>query len=493
MSSFLCAFESFQSTQFFTDCNAEGDSEMSGAAFKLQQRRRDQERVLQETHSFLRQQHDTERLLDWENRTYAQIQQREVSNLTQQLLRQDENELKKRQDELQALYGGEMDQWKENLKNKLEVTPEQRMEQIRERAYALKEKREAERQEFVKECYERQWRDSCDDLRVIDSKAIMDRLAEDRKLMVNAKKKMEQQQREIIEDCDCDTMALLQDREEDEINRREINIRTKLALDQQIRMKREERETISALMKQEEEEQIQRKKKDDEQLQSNHTKLLQKAKEDGDDMYQQMLERKKLREENKKLESEQDLILLKHALEKERRAIETEKAKKLEGKEAGAFYVQCLRAQLKDEAEERCRTNAIRDESSEKIFQKNDERLAAEAERKRQWMEQVQLSRQEQIKMKQREIERLRLEEEIEVRNNELARIREEEVEKQKEEQVKADRIAHSLANTAIMNKMNKDREMEQQEKFLLQKQILYAERIHQDKMKACSLNNYFS
>ena len=461
---------------------------MSGAAFKLQQRRRDQERVLQETQSFLRQQHDTERLLDWENRTYAQIQQREVDNLTHELLRQDEDELKKRQDELQALYGGEMDQWKERLKSKLEVTPEQRMEHIRERAYALKAKREAERQEFVKECYQRQWRDSCDDLRVIDSKAIMDRLAEDRKLMMNVKNKMEQQQREI-EDC-CDTMSFLQDREEDEINRREINIRTKQALDQQVRLKREEQATSLARMKREEEEQTHRKKKDEEQLRKTHTKLLQKAKEEGEDMYQQMLERRKLREEQKQLESEHDLILLKHALEKERCAIEMEKAKKEEGKEAGAFYVQCLRTQLMDEAAEKRRTNAIRDEASEKIFQKNDERLAAEAEMKRQWMEQVQVSRQEQIKMKQHEIERLRLEEEIEVRNNKAARIREEEAERQKEEQAKADRIANSLANTAIMNKMNRDREVEQQEKFLLNKQIQYTERIHQEKMKACGMNN---
>lgn len=207
-------------------------------------------------------------------------------------------------------------------------------------------------------------------------------------------------------------------------------------------------------------------------------------------MYQQMLERRKLREEQKQLESEHDLILLKHALEKERCAIEMEKAKKEEGKEAGAFYVQCLRTQLMDEAAEKRRTNAIRDEASEKIFQKNDKRLAAEAEMKRQWMEQVQVSRQEQIKMKQREIERLRLEEEIEVRNNKAARIREEEAERQKEEQAKADRIANSLANTAIMNKMNRDREVEQQEKFLLNKQIQYTERIHQEKMKACSMNN---
>ena len=37
---------------------------------------------------------------------------------------------------------------------------EERMEQIREKVYHLKAKREAERQEYVKKCCDRQWRDT---------------------------------------------------------------------------------------------------------------------------------------------------------------------------------------------------------------------------------------------------------------------------------------------------------------------------------------------
>ena len=48
---------------------------------------------------------------------------------------------------------------------------EERMEQIREKAYYLKTKREAERQEYVKKCCDRQWRDACDEARTLGSKA----------------------------------------------------------------------------------------------------------------------------------------------------------------------------------------------------------------------------------------------------------------------------------------------------------------------------------
>ena len=454
---------------------------MSGAAFKLQQRRRDQERLLHERQSYLRQQYNTERILDWENRTNAQIQQREVSNLTQQYLKEDGEELRRRQQELQQLYGGEMDRWKSEVKDKLEVTQEQKMEQIRERAYALKAKREAERQEFVKECYERQWRDACDDLRAIDSKATLDRLAEDRKIMLEVKKAMLEKQK--TEECVGESMSFLHDREEDEEHRREINMRTKQALDQQLKWKREHQATLLAQKKYEEEQQLQRLAQLEKKSKEAHNELVRKAKKEGEDMYQQMLERSKLREERKKIESDHDLILLQHALEKEKHEIEAELAKKEEGKEAAFEYVQCLRAQLKEEVAEKQATNAIRDEASEKIFRKNDERLAAEAERRRQWMEEVKVSREEQIRMKQREIERLRREEELEVIETRAEQLGQEEAEIEREEQAKKERLENMMANKAIVDKMSRDRESQQQSKFLLSKQLAYEERLWQQKL----------
>jgi hypothetical protein len=41
-----------------------------------------------------------------------------------------------------------------------------------ERAHALKDAREKERQEFVKQMYDDKWRDECDDARTLDSQAM---------------------------------------------------------------------------------------------------------------------------------------------------------------------------------------------------------------------------------------------------------------------------------------------------------------------------------
>eukprot|EP00804_Cyclotella_cryptica_P023472 CCRYP_012132-RA/>CCRYP_012132-RA protein AED:0.30 eAED:0.30 QI:0/-1/0/1/-1/1/1/0/464 len=457
---------------------------MSAAAFKLQQRRRDQERLLQEKESFLRQHHDTERLLDWENRTNLQIQQREVSDLTEKLLREDEEQLHRRQQDIQSLYTGEMHEWTSSLKEKLEVTPEQRMEQLRERAYALKAKREAERQEFVKECYRRQWRDSCDDLRAIDSKATLDRLTEDRKLIMKTKAALSQQDR--IDDCGTShSTSFLQDgRDDGNDQRRQRNVETKQALDKQLQWKREQEAAVVAQRQREEEEQLRHLAHLEQKAKESQEKLMQKSKKEGEDMYKETLQRAEVRERRRRMERDRDFTLLQHALEIERNQIAAEKAKKEEGKDVATEYVQCLREQMKQEANERQQVNAIREEASEKIFKKNDEKLMADAARRRQWMEEVKVSRQEQIRMKEREAERQSKIEEAEVQEAKAALRRQEEAERKKEEQAKAEKIENMRVNKAIMEKMAKDRETEQQEKFLLSKKIQYAEMVHQRKLE---------
>ena len=49
---------------------------------------------------------------------------------------------------------------------------EDRKAKILERAYALRDARESERLKIVREKYDEQWRDACDDARNLDSKAM---------------------------------------------------------------------------------------------------------------------------------------------------------------------------------------------------------------------------------------------------------------------------------------------------------------------------------
>lgn len=125
-----------------------------------------------------------------------------------------------------------------------------------------------------------------------------------------------------------DSMSFLQDRDEDENQRREINIRTKQALDQQLKLKKEHQAALLAQRKREEEGQLKQLARLEEKSKQAHKEQLEKAKKEGDDMYQAMLQRSKSREDRKKLESERDLILLQHALEKERNEIALEKPRK---------------------------------------------------------------------------------------------------------------------------------------------------------------------
>jgi len=116
----------------------------------------------------------------WETKTAAVIAKKTVENRARQLANEDADDVGERRAAMQRLYESEMNGWKVMLANQ-EETLDERKERIRERAYLLKNQRESERKNFVKEMYDKQWRDACDDARSLDSQAIMDKLLVDRK------------------------------------------------------------------------------------------------------------------------------------------------------------------------------------------------------------------------------------------------------------------------------------------------------------------------
>jgi hypothetical protein len=62
-----------------------------------------------------------------------------------------------------------------------------------ERAYALRDAREAQRQEFVQERLDAQWRDACDDARMLDSKALTMHMHKERLKQIENKIKRKEQ------------------------------------------------------------------------------------------------------------------------------------------------------------------------------------------------------------------------------------------------------------------------------------------------------------
>jgi len=474
----LVLFHEEQSTLLRPDLKT-----MSIAASKLNQRRRDQERVLHETQSFLNEHHNTHIIHDWERRTQQQIEQREVNAITQKLLQQDEEHLHKRKQELQSLYNGEMSKWKDTLQSSLEVTPEERMERIRTRAYELKAKREAERKEFVKESYERHWRDNCDDLRAIDSKATLDRIMIDRELMIQNKRANEAQQPKHPNEAHC--MSLINKDESDgHSQRRQSSLEIKKALDHQVQWKRTKADSMTKQQQRDEEEELRQLALLEYQARVSSKESIDKAKRDGKEMLQETRARANERESRQDTEKKQNLILLQHALDMERRQIQAEQAKKDLGKGITSEHLRCLREERKLEEKENADVNRIRDAESERITKLNDDKMVAEAEMRRRWIEEVGITRQEQIRRKRVEAEALRKEIDQEIVEVKSTLRQKEESVNRDAEKAQAVRMETMLANKATINRRAEEREREQQEKFLIQKQIQNDQRVYQKRLE---------
>ena len=54
-----------------------------------------------------------------------------------------------------------------------------------EKAYALRDRRETERQKYVSDMYEERWREECDDVRDLDGKALSVFMATERQKQVD--------------------------------------------------------------------------------------------------------------------------------------------------------------------------------------------------------------------------------------------------------------------------------------------------------------------
>jgi len=63
---------------------------------------------------------------------------------------------------------------------------------ITAKAYALREARQKEREAFVAEAYDRQWRDSCDEARTLDSQALTQFMSSQRAAQIEEKIRLKQ-------------------------------------------------------------------------------------------------------------------------------------------------------------------------------------------------------------------------------------------------------------------------------------------------------------
>lgn len=108
---------------------------------------------------------------EFENSSDSRIRTNNIKKIANQLERQDKDSLRARQDRLAALLAQDEVTYRKEIAG-LQETPDQRVRRLTAVARALKQEREAKRKALAQELYNRQWRESCDDLRLLDSRQI---------------------------------------------------------------------------------------------------------------------------------------------------------------------------------------------------------------------------------------------------------------------------------------------------------------------------------
>lgn len=165
--------------------------------------------------------------------------------------------------------------------------------------------------------------------------------------------------------------------------RRQSKLEMKWALDAQLQMKKAAEEK----QLREEREELRRRALEQDAHQDRY-EPVGKSKF-GEDMLEAQRIRAEKEEARRVEERKQNLTLLQHAEDIERKQIEAEEAKRKGGKEAACEYLKSLRDEAAIEEKENAHINRIRDEENYRLAALDEEKMKAEAEMKRRWMEEV--------------------------------------------------------------------------------------------------------
>eukprot|EP00986_Skeletonema_menzelii_P017240 scaffold18456_cov155-Skeletonema_menzelii.AAC.2 len=344
---------------------------------------------------------------------------------------------------IQSLYKNDRSLWENEANARMIQSKDERIEQIRSRAYTLKAKREEERLQLVKDCYRRQWKESCDEMRVLQSKEMLNQIVKDRKL-------------DILAICDTNDdshlrdMCILRNDNEDcdqHSKHHESILQTRRALDKQIELKKKQAAAATAQLHREEQEQMLLKSKLEGEARESERLASEKAKQEQQEVLEDTLQRAKEKQSRQELEKHHDAILLEHALARERDAIRAEETNKLDSKEASKEFIRCLQEQTQHQEEENETVNKIRSQQMDRIAKKKENRMKAEEIERRRQQEQITLSRQQQILKKSREAEMKQREEQDFVEEAREAILRAVEAERRDKENAKLKRLETANAN----------------------------------------------
>jgi len=458
---------------------------------------RAQEETFRSREANLKEDSKTNFMARWEEKNIRMKNRRQHNLETEEKFESNKKKINKRHQKIKDLYEEEISKWRALVVESQYVSTETRIDQLRQKAYHLRAKRENERKEYVKACFDRQWRDACDEARSLDSKARLEKLVYDRSHAVVCKETKLKEMREDAKKSEefHQKLRKLEEKErKDYDERRRKNIEIKIALDHQVKSLESKKERLKKQKCDEDSEQIAQWERENEQLNRRNMEMIGQAHKRGTEMLHENIARSKEMAKEKALQREKDLFLLKFAQEKERKQIEMELMKKGEGKEMAQEYVKYLREQMiKDKADE-SEVEAIRKTAMEEIWNKRESLINAEKEARKRLMKEVNEGRMYQIKSKGKEHENENIKC-LEQAALDKEKWRQQELSEKKEHEMAKARIVENMEiNKRLISIKTSKKAQENQEKYLLNKQIKHTERVRQGRLNQLSGNvqNYF-
>eukprot|EP00903_Cladosiphon_okamuranus_P014745 g13663.t1 len=424
---------------------------------------------------------------NWENKTADAIASRAGGERLRGLEEANAEALLARRHRVADLYNREMEGWEYEILNSAE-TIEQRKARILEKATKLRDARENSRRNYVQECYDRQWRDACDDARTLDSKANTEWVTARRWEQVAEKAAREEENarleeqhmakiRERIAYLEAQEHAAQEKRERrNQLMRKDLDTqvaynadRCRQLWEQTARDDLKELNELRAIVRAEEE-RAEAKKKE--------------AHARGAEVRDFNEARKEMRVIAAEQTKQQDLALLEYAIQKDKAGEAEEQAKREEEKRVLRQYNEYLKEQMVKEAQDEAQYDEIRQKAEARIWDQRDAQLKAQRDAREALMQQVHLGRQEQIRLKAlREAEQLTADME-QARLDKESFLAEEEREREKEMRKRQELLDNTAKLREQMAGARAQAERDQQEEYLRVKQMEAYERRHRERLE---------
>ena len=460
---------------------------MSVNGQKIIEAKKAQEQMARERRLALEAEERVKRIADFEIQTTKKIETKVAAKRFNDLNRQRESGLVERRRALAELYNAELAGWRNEVMAKVE-TVEERKARIMERAYALRDARETSRKQYISECYDRQWRQACDDARTLDSKAMSMWVGKERqRMMIENEEKLAKEKQDHakwVEDWN-KQLAEIDAKEDGKGNfKKQMEMETASEVMDQMRRNHELKLTL-------------REQKHAEDMAEIAECRAAIATEEAKDMDRIQFMREQARQtrmyneansgtadEKARLEKEHDAILLAYALRKENEAKAAEQKKKDDAMAAAQNFRKYLELQMIRDAEDTGAIDAMRDAEAMKVWKAREEALNAREEARKNLMKSVVADREQQLAMKRAAVEQERLDE-IEYAKTFIADA------KQGIQREAGEADARRAVNEENQKWLNEQieqrrliREKERQDVYLADKEMGRIERLHKQKLQ---------